>query len=124
MRVRSTLHRHKLAFLAGVAIALQPSALLAQDAGETVLDSIQVEAESDDILVQDGYVAKADRIGTKVDTPLVQIPQAVSVVTQDQIEDQKPRTLNEALAYTAGASPNTFGYDSRYDAFYLRGFPA
>lgn len=85
---QSTLHRHKFAFLAGVAIALQPSALLAQDAGETVLDSIQVEAESDDILVQDGYVAKADRIGTKVDTPLVQIPQAVSVVTQDQIEDQ------------------------------------
>lgn len=124
MRVRSTLHRHKLAFLAGIALALQPSVLLAQDAGETVLDSIEVEAESDDILVQDGYVAKADRIGTKVDTPLVKIPQTVSVVTQDQIEDQKPRTLNEALAYTAGANPNTFGYDSRYDAFYLRGFPA
>ena len=79
MRVRSTLHRHKLAFLAGVAIALQPSALLAQDAGETVLNSIQVEAESDDILVQDGYVAKADRIGTKVDTPLVQPLQHLAI---------------------------------------------
>jgi iron complex outermembrane receptor protein len=97
----------------------------AQNADQgTVLETIVIEAESDDILVQEGYVAKTDRIGTKVDTPIVQIPQAVSVVTQDQIEDQKPRTLNESLSYTAGANPNTFGYDSRYDAFYLRGFPA
>ena len=96
----------------------------AQDGEDTVLDTITIQAESNEILVQDGYVAKSDRIGTKVDTPIVQIPQAVSVVTQDQIEDQKPRTLNEALTYTAGANPNTFGFDSRYDAFYLRGFPA
>ncbi|TCV65509.1 iron complex outermembrane receptor protein [Neorhizobium sp. R1-B] len=91
---------------------------------DTTLAPIILESESDDILVQEGYVAKSDRIGTKVDTPIVKIPQAVSVVTQDQIEDQKPRTLNESLSYTAGANPNTFGYDSRYDAFYLRGFPA
>ncbi|OHV85036.1 ferrichrome-iron receptor [Rhizobium sp. LCM 4573] len=90
----------------------------------TVLETITIQAESNEILVQDGYVAKSDRIGTKVDTPIVQIPQAVSVVTQNQIEDQKPRTLNESLSYTAGANPNTFGFDSRYDAFYLRGFPA
>ncbi len=92
--------------------------------GETVLETIVLEAESDDILVQEGYVGKMDRIGTKANTPLVEIPQSISVVTQDQIEDQKPRTLNEALTYTAGANPNTFGFDSRYDAFYLRGFPA
>lgn len=90
----------------------------------TLLDRLVVEAESDHILVQDGYVARQDRIGTKVDTPIAEIPQAISVVTQDQIEDQKPRTLNETLGYTASANPNSFGFDSRYDAFYLRGFPA
>lgn len=88
------------------------------------LDQIRVEAESDDVLVQDGYVAQRDTIGTKVSTPIVQIPQAISVVTQDQIEDQRPRTLNESLGYTASANPNGFGFDSRYDAFTLRGFPA
>ena len=51
------------------------------------------------------------------------LAQAISVVTQDQIEDQKPRTLNETLSYTASANPNGFGFDSRYDAFTLRGFP-
>nr|CAD6603553.1 TonB-dependent siderophore receptor [Rhizobium sp. Khangiran2] len=110
--------------LAGVSLCLSTGATAQDSAGGTELETIVLEAESDDILVQDGYVAKSDRIGTKTDTPLVRIPQSVSVVTQDQIEDQKPRTLNEALSYTGGANPTNFGYDSRYDAFYLRGFPA
>lgn len=90
----------------------------------TTLDRLTVEAESDDILLQDGYIAQESRTGTKTDTPIVQIPQSISVITQDQIEDQKPRTLNETLGYTASANPNQFGFDSRYDAFTLRGFPA
>ncbi|MDX8496342.1 TonB-dependent siderophore receptor [Mesorhizobium sp. VK22B] len=111
--------------LAGTAILGQAWPAIAQENGDaTVLGKIEVTAESNEILVQDGYVAKKDRIGTKVDTPIVKIPQAVSVVTQKQIEDQKPRTLNDALGYTASANPNSFGFDTRYDAFFLRGFPA
>ncbi len=124
MRFRSMFWRRRLMLLAGVSLCLSTGAIAQDSAGGTELETIVLEAESDDILVQDGYVARSDRIGTKTDTPLVRIPQAVSVVTQDQIEDQKPRTLNEALTYTAGANPTNFGYDSRYDAFYLRGFPA
>jgi iron complex outermembrane receptor protein len=104
--------------------AVSFGATLAHAQQPTELERLEIESESDDILVQDGYVAKQDRIGTKVDTPIVEIPQAISVVTQDQIEDQKPRTLNEILSYTASANPNGFGFDSRYDAFTLRGFPA
>ncbi|WP_244509059.1 TonB-dependent siderophore receptor [Nitratireductor aquibiodomus] len=96
--------------------------VLAQEA--TVLQRLTVEAESDDILLQDGYIVQESRTGTKTDTPIVQIPQAISVVTQDQLEDQKPRTLNESLGYIASANPNGFGFDNRYDAFTLRGFPA
>lgn len=110
------------ALLAASALA-SPTIGLAQEA-PTVLDVIEIQSESNDILVQEGYVAKQDRIGTKVDTPIADIPQAISVITQDQIEDQKPRTLNETLSYTASANPNGFGFDSRYDAFTLRGFPS
>lgn len=108
--------------LSGSALLHAQAPLHAQE--NDLLDPIVVEAESDDTLVQDGYVAKKDRDGTKIDTPIVKIPQAVSVITQDQIEDQKPRTLNDALGYTASANPNSYGYDSRYDAFFLRGFQA
>ncbi|WP_292434361.1 TonB-dependent siderophore receptor [Mesorhizobium sp.] len=114
-----------MSLLAGTALLGQAWPAVAQESDDaTVLGKIEVTAESNDILVQDGYVAKKDRIGTKVDTPIVKIPQAVSVVTQKQIEDQKPRTLNDALGYTASANPNSFGFDTRYDAFFLRGFPA
>lgn len=123
MPARSFYCSVNLTLLAASAFSWSASQALAQEA-PTLLERLEIEAESDDILIQDGYVAKQDRIGTKVDTPIAEIPQAISVVTQDQIEDQKPRTLNETLAYTASANPNIFGFDSRYDAFYLRGFPA
>ncbi|OWK19136.1 hypothetical protein AJ88_48940 [Mesorhizobium amorphae CCBAU 01583] len=111
--------------MAGTALLGHALPAGAQENGDaTVLGKIEVSAESDEILVQDGYVAKKDRIGTKLDTPIAKIPQAVSVVTQKQIEDQKPRTLNESLGYTASANPNSFGFDTRYDAFFLRGFQA
>ncbi len=118
-------YRQGTALLAGMLAIAPVHDLLAQDSQHTLeLQTITIEAESDDTLVQDGYVATQSRVGTKVDTPILQIPQAVSVITQDQIEDQKPRTLNEALEYTASANSNTFGYDSRYDAYFLRGFNA
>lgn len=122
---RPKMSHQAISLLAGTAILGQAWPAIAQENGDaTVLGKIEVTAESNEILVQDGYVAKKDRIGTKVDTPIVKIPQAVSVVTQKQIEDQKPRTLNDALGYTASANPNSFGFDTRYDAFFLRGFPA
>lgn len=92
-------------------------------AQDIALDAIVVEAESDSTLVQDGYVATEGRQATKVDTPILNIPQSITTITQDQLEDQKPRTVNEALAYSASANPNAFGLDTRYDAFFLRGFP-
>ncbi|WP_134725871.1 TonB-dependent siderophore receptor [Paracoccus luteus] len=89
-----------------------------------VLPEITLEAESDETLTQSGYVATISRQATRLDTPVAEIPQAISIVTQDQIEDQRPRTLNETLGYTASANPNNYGYDTRFDAFTLRGFPA
>ena len=68
--------RHRVLLLATIAF-VAPGQLLAQDGTPTVLEQIEVESESDDILVQDGYVAKSDRIGTKTDTPLAEIPQAI-----------------------------------------------
>lgn len=113
---------HRAALLATVILPLGAGSALSQEA--TVLETLTIEAESDATLVQDGYVGKQDRLGTKIDTPIAEIPQAISVITQDQIEDQKPRTLNEALGYTASANPNSYGFDTRYDAVFLRGFQA
>ena len=63
----------------------------AQQADGLALGTLVLEAESDTTLLQDGYVAEAGRDATKVDTPIADIPQAISTITQDQAEDQQPR---------------------------------
>ncbi len=113
-------YRLTLALLLGSTFL--PAAGTAQQAVQ--LDEVVLEAESDETLDQDGYIALSGRQAMRVITPIPRLPQSVSVVTQDQLEDQAPRTLLEALNYTAAATPGNFGYDSRYDSFYLRGFPA
>lgn len=113
---------NKLKSVLWLGIAALPSVAQAQET--IVLDPIVLEAESDETLIQDGYIAQSGRQAMRVETPISRLPQSVSVVTQDQLEDQQPRTLLEALNYTAAATPGNFGFDTRYDSFYLRGFPA
>ncbi|MFB2594794.1 TonB-dependent siderophore receptor [Paracoccus sp. p4-l81] len=106
----------------GAALPVVVQGAWAQDT--IVLDEITLNAESGETLAQSGYVATTSRQATRLDTPVAEIPQAVTIVTQAQIEDQAPRTLNETLTYAASANPNNYGADSRFDAFTLRGFPA
>jgi len=96
----------------------------AQEVDAVELGTLTLEAESDQTLVQDGYVGSSGRQATRVDTAIQDVPQAISIVTQDQIEDQRPRTLLESLSYSSGVGVTNFGFDTRYDAIYLRGFSA
>ncbi|MHC2279601.1 outer membrane receptor protein involved in Fe transport [Bradyrhizobium diazoefficiens] len=50
-----------------------------------------------------GYVAGRSSSGTKTNTPIMETPQSVSVISAEQIRDQKANKLDEVLRYTAGA---------------------
>lgn len=95
---------------------------LAQD--EMTLDAIEVEAESDQGLVQNDYVPVSGRTGSKSETPFVEVPQSVSVITERQLDDRDPVSLEDALAYTPGVRSGAYGLDPRFDAFFVRGFEA
>jgi len=69
-----------------------------------------------------GFVARQSAAGTKTDTPIIETPQSISVVTQQQLDDQKPRGISEALNYTSGAFTALVGASNRYDYVALRGF--
>ncbi|MDX2307107.1 MAG: TonB-dependent siderophore receptor [Hyphomicrobium sp.] len=71
-----------------------------------------------------GIVAKRTATGTKTDTPLIETPQSVSVITADRIEQQRATTINEAVRYTPGVVANSFGIDTRFDWLNIRGFDA
>lgn len=69
-----------------------------------------------------GYVAHRTLVGTKTNTALLEIPQAISVVGREQIRDQGARTVVQALGYTAGVSTNNSPNDTRFDSLRIRGF--
>ncbi|BDU72287.1 TonB-dependent siderophore receptor [Mesoterricola silvestris] len=68
-----------------------------------------------------GYVATRSATATKLDLPLAETPQAISVITADQIRDQGARTLQEVLRYAPGVNADVYGLDNRGDWFLLRG---
>lgn len=72
----------------------------------------------------DGYVARRSATGTKTDTPLIETPQSISVVTRDNMETRNAQTVNEALRYTAGVKVDPYGPDTRHDWIFVRGFDA
>jgi iron complex outermembrane receptor protein len=69
-----------------------------------------------------GYVATSSSAGTKTNTPLIETPQSISVVTKKELEDRNVQTLKDAVNYTPGVTTSAFGYDPRFDAFSIRGF--
>lgn len=71
-----------------------------------------------------GYVASRSASATKTDTPLIETPAAVSVVTQDQIQAQGAQSIAQAVRYTPGTRAEFAGADARTDAIYVRGFLA
>lgn len=69
-----------------------------------------------------GYVAGRSSSVTKTNTPIMETPQAVSVIGAEQIRDQKANKLDEVLRYTGGVRAGTFGADTRNDWWLIRGF--
>jgi iron complex outermembrane receptor protein len=69
-------------------------------------------------------IASQSRVGTKTDTPLMETPQSISVVTRKQMDEQKPQSIGAALRYTAGVNAEANGVDTRRDTIGIRGFDA
>ncbi len=67
------------------------------------------------------YAAGDANTASKTDTPLIETPMSVSVVTRDQLTDQGAFNLQDALNYTAGVRSDEYGQDSRSDNVNVRG---
>ncbi|WP_440976653.1 ferric-rhodotorulic acid/ferric-coprogen receptor FhuE [Pseudoxanthomonas winnipegensis] len=96
-------------------LAAPPAAAADDDARVTTLDKLQVKGER-----APDYTVKTTAAGTGLDLGLRQIPQSVSVVTQQRIEDQNLQTIGEVLGNVAGVTNRQV--DSERNQFYARGF--
>jgi iron complex outermembrane receptor protein len=72
----------------------------------------------------DGYIASQSATATKTDTPILETPQGISVVGQEQIQQQGAQSVEEALTYTSGVRAEVFGFNPVYGAVNIRGFDA
>ena len=118
------------AALRGTGLQLQGNSagtytLVAVPEGSLALPATDINANSADASAWSattGYVATRTAAGTKTDTPIIEAPRSVSVVTREQLDDRKVLNLNDALRYTAGVISSGYGSDSRADWLRVRGF--
>ncbi len=69
--------------------------------------------------VNGGYASDDGSSATKTATPLIDVPQSIAVITDDQLQDQAVRQLGDALRYVPGVSIES-GEGNR-DAVFIRG---
>lgn len=108
----------------GAAHAQQSDARQAGSGDGAVLPVVNVVGQSETATSPvSGYLAKRSASATKTDTPLLEIPQSVSVVTRDEMDARAATSVLEVLRYMPGAVTETHGVDPRgYEYFNLRGF--
>lgn len=76
-----------------------------------------------DTIVVTGVRDKGTGSGTKTDTLLMETPQTITVIDAEELRRRNARSLNQALTYVAGISPNQRGaMVTRYDQMFIRGF--
>ena len=96
-----------------------------EGAAEATLDAVTVSAPADqNSATTEGtgnYQAKAATIG-KTAQPLKDIPQSVTVVTRQQLQDQNLVTLESALKTVTGATVVRYDASGMYNTFNARGF--
>ena len=111
--------------LAAAMLGLAPCAsaqTAAEESGPLELPSLNVGAGQETANGPvDGYVAARSATATKTDTPINEVPQSITVITADQIQDQNAQSIQEVLRYTAGVRSEHYGLDNRGDWFTLRG---
>lgn len=93
--------------------------------GSTMLDPVVVGASRAVETARgpvEGYVAGRSATATKTDTPITRTPQAINVVTRDQMEDQGVQNVTESLRYTPGVVAQYGANDVRHDWLTIRGF--
>jgi iron complex outermembrane receptor protein len=99
-----------------------------QGRGVTMLPPLSVQGQSGGVETAygpvDGYVAARAATASKTDTPLIELPQAVSVVTRDEMEVRGVTSVADALSYTPGVRSGLLGDANGYggDSTSVRGF--
>lgn len=122
------MHRHLVSstiLVGAMAVAFMPITASAQEANGNVtqLAPIIVTGSGDGTASEDNKttVPKRSVSAMKTDTPLVETPRSVSVVTRAELEQRAATDMIQATRYSSGVTTGGFGYDPRFDQIDIRG---
>lgn len=104
--------RKRIALLSACAVLGWSGAAMAQDSGDPAA------GPTDESIVVTGARALS---GTKTDTPVTEIPQSISVITAEEFQDRAAVNLQDVIRYSAGATSELNGVDTRGDFLAVRG---
>jgi iron complex outermembrane receptor protein len=124
VRAQSVLRENSMGTFSGrfAATLLLATALSSGAISAAMADEADAESKSklEEVIVT-GLKDKNAAGGTKTDTPLIEIPQSISVISAEQIDLRGALTVSDVLLYTAGVRSEAFGLDSRVDSYNVRG---
>ncbi len=80
--------------------ALAAASLATPAAAEEYGDALEIMV----IGRADGYLAAESITATKTDTPLLDVPQSITVVTRERLDDQSLHSMADVLRYVPGAT--------------------
>ncbi|ARU17824.1 TonB-dependent siderophore receptor [Croceicoccus marinus] len=91
---------------------------VAAHASDTTAEVEQVR----DIVVSGSQLESTS--ATKTDTPVIEVPQPVTIIEDEVFEAQGAISISDTLNYVAGVTANPYGPDSRVDGALVRGVSA
>lgn len=99
--------------LSGLCVALIGTNVLAADENQLLEELVVVAGRE-----------VGTTVGSKTDTPIVETPQSITVVSRIEMDARGVQSVNEALRYSAGVQSEQGGMNSRADDIVIRGFSA
>lgn len=106
------LHPRRLAWALSIACSAVVAMPAFADDTAIDLDTVRVTAP----------IPKDTGTATKTDTPLIEVPQSISIVTARDLQDRGLHAVDEAMWYVAGAQGGVYGMDTRSEWLLVRGF--
>ena len=94
----------------------------ADQAEANVIPAVEVNA---DVREGEGYITEDRAASTgKLDVPVEKTPYAITVVSQEFMQDTGAKNIQDALLYSSGVYAGAFGFDTRGDWVKVRGLDA
>ena len=90
----------------------------------SVLANLATFAHAQELAAADDIIVQAAIAGTKTETPLVELPQPITMITADQYLSQGAISISDTVKYAAGVLASPYGRDTRVDGFNIRGLDA